>query len=117
MTVFDPKISGKVNLLRRRREKHSHSLKQIGPKDHGRPVVLEPGESIIGRAPDSHIRISSNRASRHHAVLRLHGTDCILFDNDSDNGVFLNGVKVHSAVLRDGDIIQLADSVFIYYED
>jgi pSer/pThr/pTyr-binding forkhead associated (FHA) protein len=38
-------------------------------------------------------------------------------DNDSRNGVFLNGVKVHSAVLRDGDVIQVADSVFVYHED
>ena len=30
---------------------------------------------------------------------------------------FLNGVKVHSAILRDGDVIQLADNVFVYHED
>jgi hypothetical protein len=117
MTEFDPKITGKVKLLRRGREKRSHSLEQIDGKDHSRPIILDPGESIIGRAPDSHVRLSSKRASRHHAFVRLRGTDCVLFDNDSNNGVFLNGIKVHSAVLRDGDVIQVADSVFIYYED
>ena len=40
----------------------------------------------------------------------------MLFDNDSHNGVFLNGVKVYSAVLRDGDVIQVADSIFVYSE-
>jgi pSer/pThr/pTyr-binding forkhead associated (FHA) protein len=40
----------------------------------------------------------------------------MLFDNDSHNGVFLNGVKIHSAVLRDGDVVQVADSIFIYSE-
>jgi pSer/pThr/pTyr-binding forkhead associated (FHA) protein len=41
----------------------------------------------------------------------------VLADNDSENGVFLNGVKIHSAVLRDGDVIQMADNVFVYHED
>ena len=38
-------------------------------------------------------------------------------ENDSDHGVLLNGVQVHAAVLRDGDVIQVADSVFVYRED
>ena len=41
----------------------------------------------------------------------------MLVDNDSDNGVILNGAKIHSAVLRDGDVIQVADNVFVYHED
>jgi pSer/pThr/pTyr-binding forkhead associated (FHA) protein len=48
--------------------------------------------------------------------LRVRGTDCVIFDNDSHNGVFLNGVKVHSAVLRDGDAILVGDNEFIYGE-
>ena len=45
------------------------------------------------------------------------GPTCVLQDNDSHNGVYLNGVKVYSAVLREGDVIQVADSVFVYHED
>jgi pSer/pThr/pTyr-binding forkhead associated (FHA) protein len=71
----------------------------------------------MGRAPDAHVRLSSKRASQQHAFLRVRGTDCVLVDNDSHNGVILNGVKVHSAVLRDGDVIQAADNVFVYHED
>lgn len=37
-------------------------------------------------------------------------------DNDSRNGFFLNGLKVHSAVLRERDIIQVTDCVFVYHE-
>ena len=37
-------------------------------------------------------------------------------DNDSRNGVLLNGVQVHSAVLHDGDVIAIADNVFVYRE-
>ena len=37
-------------------------------------------------------------------------------DQNSANGVYLNGTKTHSAVLRDGDQLQLADVVLIYRE-
>jgi two-component system response regulator AtoC len=71
---------------------------------------------VIGRSPDAEVYVNSTLASRQHAFLRLHGTDCMIYDNDSHNGVFLNGVKVYSAVLRDGDVIQVAESVFVYSE-
>lgn len=70
----------------------------------------------MGREADARVHLGSKRASRHHAILRLRETDCVLFDNDSHNGIFLNGVRIHSAVLRDGDVIQAADCTFIYYE-
>ena len=34
----------------------------------------------------------------------------------SRNGIYLNGVKVHSAVLRDGDELQLGDVFITYHE-
>jgi pSer/pThr/pTyr-binding forkhead associated (FHA) protein len=40
-----------------------------------------------------------------------------MVDNDSHNGILLNGVRVHSAVLRDGDVIHVADSVFVFREE
>jgi len=56
-------------------------------------------EMVIGRDPDAHVCLNSKRASRQHAFLRLRGTDCMLYDNDSHNGVFLNGIKVYSALV------------------
>jgi pSer/pThr/pTyr-binding forkhead associated (FHA) protein len=96
MTEYDATVTGNVHILRRQRDARRHSLEQF------------EGDGV---------RLTSKRASRQHAFLRLHGTDCMLFDNDSHNGVFLNGVKVYSAVLRDGDVIQVADSIFVYSED
>ena len=111
---FDTTIAGNDHVLRRHRDRQRHSLEQIEGKDGQRVIVLEKDQSVIGRSTTAHIRVRSDRASRQHAILKIHGTDCTLYDNDSDNGVFLNGVRIHSAVLRDGDIIQLADSAFIY---
>jgi two-component system, NtrC family, response regulator AtoC len=116
MTEFDPTVTGNAHILRRQKEARRHSLEQFEGDGGPRVVMLEGEEMVIGRAPDAHVRLTSKRASRHHAFLRPRGTDCMLFDNDSHNGVFLNGVKVYSAVLRDGDVIQVADSIFVYSE-
>jgi two-component system, NtrC family, response regulator AtoC len=115
-TEFEATITGNAHVLRRQRDRQRHALEQFEGEGAPRVVVLEGEELVIGRASDAQIRLSSKRASRQHAFLRKHGTDCMLFDNDSHNGVFLNGVKVYSAILRDGDVIQLADSGFIYTE-
>ena len=117
MTEIDATITGNAHILRRQRDARHHSLEQFEGDGGPRVIMLEGDEMVIGRAPDAHVRLTSKRASRQHAFLRRHGTDCMLFDNDSHNGVFLNGVKVYSAVLRDGDVIQVADSIFVYSED
>jgi FHA domain len=74
-------------------------------------------ESVIGRAIDVDIAINSTDLSRRHVMLkRALSGQVTLTDLDSRNGVFLNGVKIHSAVLHDGDSIQLGTIVFIFHE-
>jgi pSer/pThr/pTyr-binding forkhead associated (FHA) protein len=96
----------------------SRSLEQVeGPGSvTSFPIPKEKNEMVIGRAKDADIHVRSNRISRHHAVLERKGPDWTVRDNDSVNGVLLNGVKIFSAVLRDGDVIQTGDSTFVYHE-
>jgi pSer/pThr/pTyr-binding forkhead associated (FHA) protein len=117
MKEINATITANVRVLRRERGPRRHSLEQIEGDGSSAQVALDLEETVIGRGTDTHIRLSSKRASRQHAILRIRGTDCLLLDNDSNNGVFLNGVKIHSAILREGDVIQVADSVFVYHED
>jgi pSer/pThr/pTyr-binding forkhead associated (FHA) protein len=116
MTEIDASIRGSALILRRQRDRRRHSLEQFEGDGGVRVIALDREETVIGRAPEAQIALASSRASRQHAFLRVRGTDCVIFDNDSHNGVFLNGVKIHSAVLRDGDVIQVADSIFVYSE-
>ena len=37
-------------------------------------------------------------------------------DLDSRNGVYLNGLRIHAVILRNGDVLQCGDVVFEYKE-
>lgn len=73
-------------------------------------------ETVVGRGQQAHVTIESTRLSRRHVVFRRSGHELSLLDLDSANGVFLNGVKAHSAVLHEGDTIQLGDVVVVLHE-
>jgi pSer/pThr/pTyr-binding forkhead associated (FHA) protein len=112
----DLTIATNVVVLRRERVQRQHSLEQIEGEGSPKQIPLEGGELSIGRGNDATIRLQSQRASRQHAFLTRRGAEFVLRDNESHNGIFLNGVKIHSAVLRDGDVIQVADCAFVYRE-
>ena len=70
----------------------------------------------VGRAPDCDIVLKHPAISRLHAVIyRQPDGRYAIQDNHSRNGVFINGVKIESAVyLADKDIIQIAGRILIY---
>ncbi|OBH03790.1 ABC transporter ATP-binding protein [Mycobacterium sp. E1747] len=73
-----------------------------------------PGAIKIGRANDNDIVIPEVLASRHHATLipTPHGTE--IHDNRSINGTFVNGARVDSAVLRDGDVVTIGNIDLVF---
>ena len=52
--------------------------------------------------------------SRRHALITLYESEIMVEDLDSANGLFLNGIKIHSATLRDGDVFQIGGVVFSF---
>jgi pSer/pThr/pTyr-binding forkhead associated (FHA) protein len=91
-------------------------LEQIGGPGAPREFRLELDEVIVGRSLQAHIAIESGSISRRHMRLHREGPEYSFADLDSANGVYLNGVKAHAAVLRDGDQLQVGDVVFRYRE-
>lgn len=112
----DATILTSIVAARRVRDVRPYYLEQTEGQNASQKIALSSQELVLGRAEDADIRIASQRASRQHAFLRRTGSDYTIRDNESRNGILLNGIKIYSAVLRDGDIIQVADSVFIYHE-
>ncbi len=78
--------------------------------------LLEQPESIVGRSSEAHFTIESSLISRRHAIFVQSGPEVTCRDLDSSNGVYLNGVKVHSALLHEGDTLQIGDVVLLFHE-
>ena len=80
----------------------------------GRRVVLQPGETVIGRDPLSTVCLDSAGVSRHHARIVVEETRVLLEDLDSKNGTMLGDARVSQAVLQDGDRIHLGPVLLVY---
>lgn len=71
----------------------------------------------IGRDPSNQLQLKDPRISRQHAQLRLVHGHFVIFDLDSRDGTFVNGVPVSSHALNPGDVIQLAGVPLVYGQE
>ncbi|TMS52550.1 ATP-binding cassette domain-containing protein [Mycobacterium sp. DBP42] len=80
----------------------------------GRTTTAPAGSVKIGRATDNDIVIPDVLASRHHATLipMTGGTE--IRDERSINGTFVNGARVDSAVLHDGDVVTIGNVDLVF---
>ena len=72
-----------------------------------RDFELVDNEIHIGRELDNNLRLADPSISRHHCVIRQTGNGYEIQDLQSSNGVLLNGSRVQTAPLRDGDRVTL----------
>lgn len=78
---------------------NGHSIKNID---------LEIGVPLtIGRDDDNKLVLSSSKVSRFHCVISFNGTQWLLNDLQSTNGVLVNEKKRLSTVICDGDVIRI----------
>ena len=106
----------KVRWVAAGRQRTPPALYQDTGPDAPRRVILEKRKLVVGRAPEADLQILSTSLSRTHAVLERTPDGFRVQDLESTNGVMLNGVPIHSAILRHGDRLQLGDVTFIYEE-
>jgi pSer/pThr/pTyr-binding forkhead associated (FHA) protein len=71
--------------------------------------ISEP-ETLIGRSASSHLRVADDSISREHAVVLLEGERYVLEDLQSTNGTRVNGKRIRSAPLENGDEIQIGQT-------
>lgn len=109
-------MAASVVTYRKKREIKPHYFEQEQGTGAPKQFVLDGDEFVIGRAEDAAIRVLTPKASRQHAIIRRRGTEFTIFDNESRNGVYLNGLRINSAILRDGDVIQVTTCVYVYHE-
>jgi ABC-type multidrug transport system ATPase subunit len=84
--------------------------------------ILRPGKGLevpaggikIGRATDNDIVVPDVLASRHHATLVPGPGGTQIVDNRSINGTFVNGQRVESTTLHDGDVVTIGNIDLVF---
>jgi len=86
-------------------------LHVIGGHDRGKRFDLNLPETRVGRGADQDIVLSDIAVSRRHITLHAEGTRYRIKDLGSGNGTLVNGQRVETKVLVDGDHIEIGQTV------
>jgi hypothetical protein len=82
----------------------------------GETFTLLASPTVIGRSPECGIFLDDVTVSRTHAAFVQEGSRWKLQDQGSLNGTYVNRERVDSAVLTDGDEIQIGKYRFTYLQ-
>lgn len=87
-------------------------LKFISGKYAGGEFALEMNsELIIGRSSELEMVLIEDMVSRHHAKITTTDSEIFIEDLGSTNGTFVNGEKITSCKLKEGDRILIGTSI------
>src|SRR6476620_4883057 len=83
-----------------------------GPQT-GRVFTFDQHDTfMVGRSEDSHFCLPHDRFfSRHHCIVEIAPPQAFLRDLGSTNGTFVNGMRVETAHLKNGDRIQGGETI------
>ena len=70
-------------------------------------IELIAAETTLGRGLHNDIVLDSIAASRRHAVITVDAAFVTIRDTNSRNGTFVNGQRVSTQTLVDGDVVDL----------
>ncbi len=71
-------------------------------------LVLEPGETIIGRDPGASVHLDDPSVSRRHARILVGAAGATLEDLGSKNGTYAGEVRIHQPTpLSDGVVVKI----------
>ena len=79
-----------------------------------RTVLLTQPVTVVGRGADADLRLHDTGVSRAHLELRLEGDAVRLADLQSTNGTLVNGRRVSSTLLVDGDRIEVGATPMVF---
>ncbi len=90
-------------------------LEVIGGPAAGRSAHLSKA-TTLGRSTDAQFQLDDLTVSREHArLLRNERGGYILEDLHSGNGTFVNGSRIESLMLRDGDEVRIGSNIMIFH--
>lgn len=87
----------------------------IGGAQIGELYKLARARTVVGRSPDSDLRLEEPGLSREHAELLVESGRLIVRDLGSKNGTYVNGNRVETHELRDGDQVVLGAATLLVF--
>ena len=91
-------------------------LDVIGLEENVRRIGLREDRIIIGRIPECEIQFPVKSISRKHACIYFHNEEYFIEDLNSTNGIYINGLKIEKASLRNQDQIEVGEIIMIFSE-
>ncbi|MFO0864116.1 MAG: FHA domain-containing protein [Gemmataceae bacterium] len=78
----------------------------------GTALRLSPGQILVGRGEECHVRSSSALVSRQHCLFEVEGDALHLRDLGSTNGTLVNGTRLCGICsLHDGDLVEVGSII------
>ena len=81
----------------------------------GKMFKLATQRMVVGRSPANEILVDDEGISRQHAFVERNALGFVLVDNESTNGVFVNGQRILRHLMQDGDKVQLGSSAILKF--
>jgi len=78
---------------------------------------LSEEATIVGRLPESGLRIEDDSVSSQHSEISFLNGQFSVRDLGSTNGTFLNGDKIEGAILQSGDEIRFGSIACVFSND
>ena len=88
-------------------------LRWVFPGPAGKVTRAETRRTTIGRGSDCDVVLPGSEVSRHHAELVQIGSDWVIRDLNSRNGLFVNGRRVPHEALQPGYVVRVGEWVGI----
>ena len=82
-------------------------IESLDGAETGKRDEIPRGSFTIGRAPSNNVVADSQLISKIHARLERTGLQLVITDLQSANGTFVEGKRITSHVLRDGEVFNL----------
>ena len=80
--------------------------------------ILQAGKYTIGRLSTHQIILDDVTVSRNHASIEIINEDVKIYDNNSTNGVYINGNLIQNhASIKSGDQLQIGKFQLLFTKD
>lgn len=113
---FQPLKLGADGVIKPETTAQEYELRVVRGPQTGVDIALKEGVQTMGRDPQCDIFLNDMTVSRRHAVIEVGAKGCVIRDENSFNGVWVNDRMVDVCLLKTGDVIQLGAFCLVYRE-